>query len=124
MICLVELRGLEPLTPCLQSTFTLSVAVVGLGLGFFPVCPSRPLSGLVVVRRGGQALHDLPLRRSTDVLGSAAAFLVRAGSSWSGYRRMPMVSAPFWHAAVTLRGHRVGPHVRTTVLEGLSCSPG
>jgi len=35
----VELRGLEPLTLCLQSTCTLSVTVAGLGLSLFAVCP-------------------------------------------------------------------------------------
>jgi hypothetical protein len=39
---------------CLQSTCTLSVTVAGLGLSLFLVCPGRPVSGLVVVRRGGQ----------------------------------------------------------------------
>ena len=54
MILPAELRGLEPLTLCLQSTFTLSVTVAGLVLVLFSVCPSRPLSGLVVVRCSGQ----------------------------------------------------------------------
>jgi hypothetical protein len=40
-----------------SSLCTLSVAVVGLGLGLFPVCPSRPLSGLVVVSCSGQAMN-------------------------------------------------------------------
>jgi hypothetical protein len=46
-------------TLCLQSTFTLSVTVAGLGLSLFAVCPNRPLSGLVVVRRSGQALNKV-----------------------------------------------------------------
>jgi hypothetical protein len=40
---------------CLQGTFTLSVTVAGLGINFFPVCFSRPLSGFVVVRSSSQA---------------------------------------------------------------------
>lgn len=39
---------------CLQSTFRLSVTVLGLRLNLFPVRPGRPLSGLVVVRLSGQ----------------------------------------------------------------------
>jgi len=50
----VELRGLEPLTLCLQSTFMLSGIVAGLGLSLFPVWASRLLSGLVVVSDRGQ----------------------------------------------------------------------
>jgi hypothetical protein len=50
-------------TLCLQSTFTLSVTVAGLGFNFFRVRPSRPLSGLVVVRCSGQAEPRPPLRR-------------------------------------------------------------
>lgn len=42
-------------TVCLQSTFIVSVTVAGLGLNVFTVDPNRPLSGLVVVRFGGQA---------------------------------------------------------------------
>ena len=41
---------------CLQSTFTLSVIVAGLGMNPSPVRLNRPSSGLVVVRRGGQAI--------------------------------------------------------------------
>jgi|ERR1700761_192116 len=54
---------------CLQSTFTLSVTVASLGLNLFLVCPGRPLSGLVVVRDSGQALHDLPLTRWLSLVG-------------------------------------------------------
>ena len=43
-------------TACLQSTFTLSVIVAGLGMNPSPVRLNRPSSGLVVVRRGGQAI--------------------------------------------------------------------
>ena len=38
------------LTLCLQSTFTLSYTVAGLGVVSFRVRSSRPLSGRVVVR--------------------------------------------------------------------------
>jgi hypothetical protein len=41
-------------TLCLQSTHELSVTVAGLALGLSAVCPSRVLSGLVVVRCSGQ----------------------------------------------------------------------
>ncbi len=54
MICLVELRGLEPLTLCLQSTFTLSISVAELGHGrsLSPLNGWRPatLWSTVVVR--------------------------------------------------------------------------
>ena len=48
-------------------------------------------------------LGDRLLRRSFHAAGQLAAFLVRAGSSPSGYRSMSPVSAPFWHAAGTGR---------------------
>jgi Clp amino terminal domain, pathogenicity island component len=52
--CLVELRGLEPLTPCLQNTPGLSVTVAHLALRRLGGCWDRPKSGPVVVRLGGQ----------------------------------------------------------------------
>ena len=68
----VELRGLEPLTLCLQSTFTLSVIVAGLGMNPSPVRLNRPSSGLVVVRRGGQAIaFILAFRPLTTASASA-----------------------------------------------------
>ena len=53
-IRLVELRGLEPLTLCLQSTFTLSVTIAGLAMRRSGVRSKRRPSGLVVVSNGGQ----------------------------------------------------------------------
>ena len=50
----VELRGLEPLTPCLQSTARLSGTVAHLGLRLACVGRDRLLSGPVVVSFGGQ----------------------------------------------------------------------
>jgi hypothetical protein len=44
---------------CLQSTFRLSVTVAGLGINLFTICFGRLLSGLVVVRRSGQARDAL-----------------------------------------------------------------
>jgi len=79
MICLVELRGLEPLTLCLQSTFALSVTAAGLGLNRLTVRPRRPLSDLVAVSCSGQPDRDRLLRRSFHVPRSTAALLVRAG---------------------------------------------
>jgi hypothetical protein len=113
MFVQVELRGLEPLTLCLQSTFTLSVTVVGLGLNLFPDCPSRALSGFVVVRCSGQAPLDLLLTRSFYGWWPTAVFLVSAGflvlwllPSVSGFRP---VLARGWHRETRIRLGMVAP---------------
>ena len=91
-------------TLCLQSTCTLSVTVAGLGFNLFFVGLDRALSGLVVVRRSGQALLDLPLPRSFQVLWSTATFLAGAGFlvAWlpSGLRGFRLVLARGWHGQV------------------------
>jgi hypothetical protein len=54
VFCLVELRGLEPLTPCLQNTPGLSGTVAHLALGRRVIRWDRSALGAVVVRPGGQ----------------------------------------------------------------------
>jgi hypothetical protein len=50
----VELRGLEPLTPCLQNTPALSDTVAHLDRIIRLIRLNRPVSGPVVVSLGGQ----------------------------------------------------------------------
>jgi hypothetical protein len=54
VFCLVgvELRGLEPLTPCLQNPHRVSCMVCGLGGQPLLVCSRPPISGLVGVSCG------------------------------------------------------------------------
>lgn len=119
---LAHLGQLHWKTLCLQSTFTLSVTVAGLALVLFSVCLSRPLFGLVVVRRGGQPLHDLPLRRSFHVLGPTAALQMSKGflvfemsADVCGFRP---VLARGWHdqlRASNLHRHRIDVDLVFTV---------
>jgi hypothetical protein len=67
------------LITCLQSTFTLSIIVDGLGIGLAFVRSSRLFSGPVVVRCRGQLAHDRLLRKSSRNGWPTAGFLVRAG---------------------------------------------
>jgi hypothetical protein len=84
---------------CLQSTFMLSVTVADLGFNLSPVCPNRSLSGLVVVRRGGQPDRDRTLRRSSQCAAQLPLSSWRPVSSSSGHHVMSLVSASFWHMA-------------------------
>lgn len=58
-----------PQTDCLQSTYTLSLTVAGLGFGLFPVGPNRLLSGLVVVRCSGQP-HGAQMPNTGAMVGT------------------------------------------------------
>jgi hypothetical protein len=85
VFCLVELRGLEPLTPCLQNTRRLSDTVAHLGLQPRRVGLDRLVSFPVVVRIGGQLW---PCRRDAAVLtlkrqGSGPAPIAREHHAWS-----------------------------------------
>src|SRR5215467_1059606 len=69
-VCLVELAGLEPATPCLQKRRKLSDTVAHLGCGHERVCWDRVLSDGVVVRLSGQTGRWPARTRKTRTLRS------------------------------------------------------
>ena len=92
-------------TLCLQSRDTLSVTVAGLARVFSPGCPDRSLSGLVVVKHGGQA----PARQSAWELDCHVHFdHERAGQRL--FCACPLMSGlPRWSPLDRARsGHGVG----------------
>src|SRR5487761_1639893 len=106
---------------CLQSTFTLSVTVAGLGLNLISVYPSRPLSGLVVARCSGQpgrflhASKNSVKRRSTcsrphSVCGGSKLGLMPQGR--------PAIPADLKRRVLMEAGHRCAiPTCRTVPVE-------
>lgn len=89
-------------TFCLQSTFTLSVTVAGLGLDCFPVGSGRLLSGLVVVKYRGRPDPTYCLQRRFGVRRPPAVPLLAAGFHvvWLplDVHSFRLVLAHGWHA--------------------------